>query len=192
MRGKAIAFGLLFVAWGCVSDVRDDEALVGKIIRGFEGEPVIPRSANRIFIPRPDSILGLEHLVPPLLDDLRRSVSLDGRLGVESEEQKADLRLEIRITKYLLEGILYDELGRAVQKRIWITADVRLVDIERRRTIFFERGIQSFRAFSDLVSPIETEDQARQYALEELAKRIASKTATGWYTDRMTFIEKGK
>ncbi|MBN2080464.1 MAG: hypothetical protein JW838_15945 [Spirochaetes bacterium] len=183
---------LLAAASGCVSDLRDDETMAGRIIQEFNGEPVVPRSANRIFIPPPESAPGLEYLAPLLLDNVRRAVSLDGRLGVESEEKSADLRLDIRINKCLVVGMEYDEIGRAVRKRIWVTADVRLRDLGGRRTIFFERDIQAFRLFSDLAPPIEIAARAREYVLDELAKRIALKTVTGWYTDRMTSIEKGK
>jgi hypothetical protein len=192
MNGRAIVLVLVVAAWGCVSDLRDDGTMVGRVIREFEGEPVVPRSANRIFIPPPESVAGLEYLGPFLLDSVRRAISLDGRLGVAREDEAPDLRLDIRISRCRIEGTEYDEIGRAVRKRIWVTADVRLRDLRRERTIFFERDIQAFRLFSDLAPPIETEGRAREYVLDELAKRIALKTITGWYTDRMTPLEKGK
>ncbi len=192
MKGRGIALILLAAAWGCVSDLREDGTMAGKIIREFEGEPVVPRIANRIFIPPPESVPGLEPLGPFLLDGVRRAINLDGRLGVVREDEAPDLRLDIRISRYRIEGMEYDEIGRALRKRVWVTADVRLGDLRRERTIFFERDIQAFRLFSDLTPPIEVESRAREYVLDELAKRIASKTITGWYTERMTPEEKGK
>ena len=73
-------------------------------------------------------------------------------------------------SKYLVERLDYDDIGRAVKKRLWITADVKLLNLDRKRKmIFYEPGIQSFRVFSDLVLPIEPESQVREYVLDDLA-----------------------
>ena len=73
-----------------------------------------------------------------------------------------------------------------------IITTVQLIDTKRKGTIFFEKGIQSFKIFSDVIPPIETEEYILKIIIDDLAKRIFSKTITGWYTDRMTDIEKGK
>jgi hypothetical protein len=182
----------LFLAAGCSAGIRESDTTVRKIIDGFDGEPVVPRSANRLFIVTPANSTGVEELGPKLLYRVREYISLDGRLGVDEDNDGSDLRLEIRIAKYLVEKIKYDEIGRAVKKRIWMTADVRLLNLRKNRVIFFEADIQSFRIYSDLSQPIETEAQAADWVLDDLAKRITSKTVTGWYTDRMTIIEKRK
>ncbi|MBN2161003.1 MAG: hypothetical protein JW807_16550 [Spirochaetes bacterium] len=189
---KALIILLFFLAAGCSAEVRERDAVVGKIIESFDGEPVVPRSANRLFIQQPSNSTGVEGLGPRLLYRLRGNISLDGRLGVDDEEAGSDLRLEIRISKYIIEKMKYDEIGRPVEKRVWMTADVRLLDLRKNREIFSEEDIQSFRTFSDLVQPIETETQAADFVLDDMAKRITSKTVTGWYTDRMTIIEKRK
>ena len=176
----------------CGSDLRDEGNMVRKIIDGFEGEPVVPRSANRLYIVPPANTTAREDISPKLYDKVKEFISLDGRLGVDADDSNSDLRLEIRITKYLLERLKFDEVGRASEKRIWVTADVRLLNIKRRKMIFYEADIQSFKTFSDLVPPIETEIQVIDYVLDDLAKRITSKTVTGWYTDQMTIIEKRK
>jgi hypothetical protein len=176
----------------CGSDLRDEGNMVRKIIDGFEGEPVVPRSANRLYIVPPANTTAREDISPKLYDKVKEFISLDGRLGVDADDSNSDLRLEIRITKYLLERLKFDEVGRAIEKRIWVTADVRLLNIKRRKMIFYEADIQSFKTFSDLVPPIETEIQVIDYVLDDLAKRITSKTVTGWYTDQMTIIEKRK
>jgi hypothetical protein len=192
MKIGLIIVSLLVAASGCVSDVREDGGTVRKIIDDFEGEPVVPRSANRLFIVPPANTTGREDLSLRLMSRLREHISLDGRLGVESDESNIDLRLEIRIAKFFIEKLAYDEIGRAVKKRMWITADVRLMNLHRKKVIFYENDIQAFRVFSELMQPIETEDRCMENVLDDLAKRITSKTVTGWYTDQMTIIEKGK
>ena len=183
---------LIFTAAGCGSDIRDDGNMVRKIIDGFDGEPVVPRNANRLYIVPPANTTGRDDISPKLYNKVREFISLDGRLGVDADDINGDLRLEIRITKYLIERMKFDEIGRAIEKRMWVTADARLLNIKRKKMIFYEADIQSFKSFSELMSPIETEAQVLEYVLDDLAKRITAKTVTGWYTDQMTIIEKGK
>ncbi len=190
-KGAVLVISIMLAA-GCTAELRDDDTLTGKVVDGFEGEPVVPRNANRLFIVPPANITGMGDLAPKLLYRIKAHISLDGRLGVDTDEQKSDLRLEVVITKFMIQNLAFDALGRAVQKRIWITADVRLLNLRRKKVIFFEPGIQSFKIFSDLVQPIETVPQVTENVLDDLAKRITSKTVSGWYTDQMTIIEKRK
>ncbi|HOD14529.1 MAG TPA: LPS assembly lipoprotein LptE [Spirochaetota bacterium] len=183
----------IWVPGGCASGGKEGDSTARKFIESFDGEPVVPRAANRIYIAPPIDATGSQDLAEKLLIKVREGLSLDGRLGVDSEELHADLRLEIRITKYLVERIAFDEIGRAVKKRLWITADVKCVRLDRKRKmILYEPGVQAFRVFSDLAMPIEPESQAREYVLDDLAGRITAKTVTGWYTDLLTDIEKRK
>ena len=189
---RIIIIFILILTAGCGSDIRDEGSVVKKIVDGFEGEPVVPRNANRLYIVPPANTTEKADISPKLYDKVKEFISLDGRLGVDADDNNSDLRLEIRITKYLLERLKFDEVGRAIEKRIWVTADVRLLNIKRKKVIFYEADIQSFKTFSDLVPPIETEFQVMEYVLDDLARRITSKTVTGWYTDQMTIIEKRK
>jgi hypothetical protein len=189
---RALPVIIMVLTVGCTADLRDDEALAGKVIKGFEGEPVVPRNANRLYIMPPVNMTGAAEISDKLLYRIKAHISLDGRLGVDADGQKSDLRLEVLITKFMIQNLEYDTIGRAVKKRIWITADVRLLDLKRNRVIFFEAGVQAFRVFSDLVQPIETVPQVTEYVMDDMGKRITSKTVSGWYTDQMTNIEKGK
>jgi hypothetical protein len=191
IKGVILVIGIIFAA-GCTADLRDDDTLTGKIINGFEGEPVVPRNANRLFIAQPVNMTGITDLSSKLLYRVKAHISLDGRLGVDPDEQKSDLRLEVIISKFMVQSLAHDSIGRAVQKRIRVTVDARLLNLKRNKVIFFEAGIQAFRIFSDLAPPIETVPQVTEYVLDDLAKRITSKTVTGWYTEQMTEIEKGK
>lgn len=189
---RAVCAVLVSLAWLSCGTIQENNGTLSKIIDDFEGEPVVPRGANRIYIVPPANTTGVPELSSLLLDMVRRSISMDGRLGVDPDDARADLRLDIRISRYQIEGVRYDELGRAVLKRMRITADVRLVNLRRKKRIFYETDLQAFRSFSELVRPIETETKVREDVLDELAKRIAAKTVTGWYTDLMTPIERGK
>nr|HPL17763.1 hypothetical protein [Spirochaetota bacterium] len=122
---KALPIIAMVLAGGCTADLRDEETMAGKIIKGFEGEPVVPRNANRLYIMPPVNITGASEITDKLLYRIKAHISLDGRLGVDADGQKSDLRLEILITKFMIQNLEYDTIGRAVKKRIWITADVR-------------------------------------------------------------------
>lgn len=192
MRVMAVMLAVWAVG-GCASDGKEEDTTAAQFIESFDGEPVVPRAANRIYIAPPVDATGSQDLSEKLLIKVREGLSLDGRLGVDSDETHADLRLEIRIMKYLVERLSYDDIGRAVKKRLWITADVKCVRLDRKRkTVFNEPGVQSFRVFSDLVLPIEPESLVREYVLDDLARRITAKTVTGWYTDLLTDIEQRK
>jgi hypothetical protein len=192
MKHLIIIVALAASAAGCLSEIRDDNTMVGKVISEFEGEPVVPRNANRLYIAQPADTTGTDEIARKLYNKLRENISLDGRLGVDTDDALSDLKLEIRITRYLIERTQYDEIGRAVKKRMWITADARLMNVRRRKMIFYEADIQSFREYSELTAPIENEARVQEYVLDDLAKRISAKTVTGWYTEQMTTIEKRK
>lgn len=194
MRVKlAIFMGLISITVSaCLSDIREEGTTVGKIAEKFEGEPVVPRNANRLYVAPPVNASGNDILPPKLYDRIREHISMDGRLGVETDEGMGDLRLEVRITGYQIQAMKFDEIGRVVTRRMRITADARCTDLRRRKMIFYETGIQSFREYSELVAPIESEARVLEYVLDDLAKRITAKTVTGWYTDLMTDIEKRK
>jgi hypothetical protein len=183
---------ILFIALGCSSDIRKDGMTVEKIIDSLEGEPVVPREANRIYITLPVNTAGVRNLSSMLFDKIKEYISLEGRLGVVSDESSSDLRLDVRIALYTIERLRFDAIGRPVQKRMRVTTDVRLVNLRKKKVIFWEADIQAFKVYSDLEPPIETEAQVLEYVLVDLAKRITSKTVTGWYTDQMTIIEKRK
>jgi len=183
---------MFVLAAGCSNNIRDTVGTAEKIIDSFEGVPVVPQYANRIFINQPANSTGLQILAPRLYDKIKEHISLEGRLGVVPDDSISDLRLEVRIVQYTIERLRYDAVGRPVQKRMRITADVRLLNLKKKKLIFWEADIQAFRVFSELEQPIETEVQVREYVLDDLAKRITSKTVTGWYTDQMTIIEKRK
>jgi hypothetical protein len=191
-RATAVMLAV-WAAGGCATGSGGGEDnTVRKIINGFDGEPVGPRSANRLFIAQPVDSTGSPDLAGKLLIKVREYVSLDGRLGVDSDDLASDLRLEIRISKYMVERVAYDEIGRAVKKRLWITADAKLLNLKKKKVIFFEPDVQSFREFSDLAMPVEPESRVREYVLDDLAKRISSKTVSGWYTELLTDIEQRK
>ena len=177
-------------AIGCSSDRQKDDNpatdAVKKVIKSMDGEPVVPREANRLYITFFQKNAAWSDITGRLVLKIREVITSDGRLAVVSDASSADLNLECVLTGYQIQNLDFDPGGRPIKKRMRITADVRMRDIAKKKLIFHEREIQSFVEFSDVKAPVSLEPQVREEVLENLAKRISSKTITGWYTKFMT------
>lgn len=178
---------------GCVSesDIREGGRKMGKVVDEFRGEPVVPRSANRLFI-QPLSDMTGSGLSERLFLKIRDEIGMDGRLGISDDSAVSDLRLDVAVAGFEIQNIEYDPMGFPVRKRMRITCNMRVFDLKKDRVILHESGLQAFRVFSDIKPPIEMQPQALESVLADLAKRIAAKTITGWYTGQMTIIERNK
>jgi len=187
-----LALFLLFNISGCLSYINNGNTTSSKVLMKFNGEPVIPRDANRVVVPFFSNFTNKPVLSDKLTLKLRELINMDGRLAIVSESSQADLIVTGKIVHYQIQPIQYDTIGRAVRMRMRIISSVKLRDIRRGETIFFDRGIQAFGVYSDLIPPIETEAQVQDKILKNLARRIAVKIIDGWYTDLMTSVETRK
>lgn len=176
----------------CSSVDTEKRATTGKLLRKINGEPVIPRSANRIIVPFFRNFTGEPAVSDRLTLRLRELISMDGRLAVVSDNNRADLRLNGKVELYHIQPIHYSDAGEPVRKRLRIVASVELVDLRREKKIFSQMQVQAFEVFSDVIPPFVSETQAKESVIESLARRVAVKTVSGWYTELMTNIEKGK
>jgi len=190
------AFALCVVINGalsrCASGLTEAGAPVKDVLGSMNGEPVVPRRANRIMIPVFSSGIEITSLRDRLTLRVRELIVQDGRLALARAGDEADLALEGNIMLYQVQPVQYNDLGVAVKKRIRMVASVRLLDIMRGKVIFSEAEIQAFEVFSDIIPPLLTEDSARERVIESLARRIALQTSSGWYTELMSPAEKGK
>lgn len=182
----------VFLLSSCITGERNDNSTFSKALRSINGEPVVPRKANRIIIPYFYNFTTVSSITDKITLKVRELISMDGRLAVVSDNKDADLRLIGKIVKYHLQPVQYGNFGQPVRKRLRILATIKLVDIKNNREIFFEKDIQSFEIFSDQIPPIVDEAVVRDRVLDNMARRISIKILTGWYTDLMSPIEKGK
>lgn len=176
----------------CASDRVCAGSPVAQVFESMNGEPVVPREANKIFIPPFTCATGREPLCQKLAIRVRELIAADGRLAVVDAEADADIVLAGAMTHYQIQPLEYDEMERIVKKRMRMTAAARLTDLRRSKEIFFEREIQSFDTYSEIVPPVMTEPLMQDRVMESLARRIVLTTVTGWYTGLMTPVEKGK
>jgi len=187
----AISFALILTTCGTTPADRTG-APIDRVINTLNGEPVIPRRANTIYIEP-----FLNRTAQPDIHDrlhamLNKHITDDGRLAITTEKTMADLLLRGIIVQYMASPVTFTDFGRPEKVRLLIAMNIMLVDLKKDRVILQNSGVQAFRTFSEIKPPVETEFQARERLIESLAKRLLSMIASGWYTDQMTPVEKGK
>ncbi len=175
---------------GCTSTTNSAESPA--LFQGFNGVPVLPQDANRIFIAPIHNNTSFRQGESLLRNRLGRLISREGRLSVIESETGADLLLKIAITSYSVQPLTYDRNGRLDRQRLRITVSSAMNDCQRNRLIFRENGIQAFLEFSEITFPIRTQAQTAEEVVSLLADRLYSKIKSGWYTEHLTDIEKRK
>ncbi len=163
-----------------------------KLVGVTSGEPVVPRHANTIFVPDFIDTTGRSGIARRLTLKVRDLIGRDGRLAVTPAREGADLLLEGDITGFQIQPIEYGGQGVPLRKRMRIVVSVKLLDLGNGRIIFRDRSVQSFMVYSEIRPPVMSEHQVLDSLLETLAERIRAQTITGWYTEYMSSVEKGK
>jgi len=178
---------ILFISvFGCSSSDQRDRP-VNDILNG---EPVVPRNANKVFF-RPFAFHRNSKISQKLNLKVKELINMDGRLTITEDIKLADLKLEGTIKSYIIQKKKFGDMGKAVKKRMRITVDLKLINVKRGKIIFFDREIQSFKEYSEIIPPVTTERQVLELVINNLALRIKEKTITGWFTKYMTPEEKG-
>ncbi len=184
-------FLIIIIACASPAEKKEKRAF-SDILNNINGEPVVPRHANKIFLyPFENSTANIT-LSDKLAIRLKKLINMDGRLTVVKSVEISDLFFKGEIVTFSIQSLDFGTLARPVKKRLLIAARIGLVDNRLKKSIFNNSYIQSFYIFSDILPPVETEITAAEKALHQLAERMLSKIITGWYTDKMTRMEKGK
>lgn len=96
------------------------------------------------------------------------------------EEDRADARLKGTIKKYVLKPISYDRENQAEEYRLRIIVDVSLEDVATKKTIWHSRDISGEWTFL-FTGPLSIpEEEARDKAIEYLAREIVQQTLEMW------------
>jgi hypothetical protein len=158
----------------------------------LSGETVVPREANTIYLVPFKNATRYSALPDRINSKLGNLIVSDGRLAIHKEMDAADTVLEGKIKSLQTQPLTFNSFGREDKKRLRILVSVRLTDNKKQRVIFDDPEIQAFIEFSETTPPITSEIQATENLIDSLSKRIFSKIISGWYTNEMTNIEKGK
>jgi hypothetical protein len=183
-----LAAALLFA---CAAPNEGNQELVKDVIKTIDGEPVVPRTANRLYLAKIKNFTGNELLAGKLAIKLKETVNADGRLVAVKDKESADLALEVALKEYTIQDMEFDAAGQVTSKRMKITASARLVNLAKKSQVFYDPLIQAFTNYSEFIPPIKEEMGVIDEVTAELAKRITAKTLSGWYTQYMTPAEKG-
>jgi len=119
-----------------------------------------------------------------LEDDLTRRVIdefiRDGRIRV-TNEGTADGVVEATITRYILEPLSYDENHIVEENKLWVLVDLQFVDRVRNRVLWDQSNLQgSHRYFVESRPGGLTEEQARTYVWDNIARDIVKRTIEGF------------
>ncbi|MDR3237791.1 MAG: LPS assembly lipoprotein LptE [Spirochaetia bacterium] len=158
----------------------------------LSGETVVPREANTIYLVPFKNMTKHSALPDRITSKLSSLIVSDGRLAIHKEMDAADTVLEGKIKNLQTQPLTFNSFGREDKKRLRIVVSVKLTDNRKQRVIFDDPEIQAFIEFSEITPPITSEIQAVENLIDSLSKRIFSKIISGWYTNEMTNIEKGK
>lgn len=183
---------IALISISCAGSDKKENLDIKDIVKSINGEPVVPRRANTIYIRDFVNTTPQADIVSTLTSRIEEHISKDRRLAVNNIAESSDLILSGRLTGVTIQNLKFNTMGIAEKKRIRITASVQLIERASMRLIFHEHEMQAFKEFSDIVPPIQTESMALEDVINELARRITAKTITGWYTELMTPVEKGK
>ena len=178
---KYFIFITISTILSCTS-LQEAPSQIANVIDKSTGETIIPRNANSLFIYPINNKSRRYDIEDKIMMSIRNKISLEGRLALVPDLKSAELSLECIVNNYIIENIEYRDIGRPVKMRLKILISARLYDLKRQKIIFSDPEMQSFKIYSDILSPIETEDQALEFVINNLTDRIIEKVRTGWDT----------
>lgn len=183
---------ILLVSACSTSDVKETAGGVTSVFEHLNGEPVVPRAANTIYVEPFGNTSSLNGLEDRFMTRFYTLITTDGRLALIKSEDNADIIMRGAILSIEIQNITYSKFGQPDKKRVRIRANVKLIDNKKKKIIFDDSEVQAFTEFSEITPPIIQEFQAVETTLDTLAKRLFSKIINGWYTDQMLKFEKGQ
>ena len=119
---------------------------------------------------------GLEDkFTKAILDEFMR----DGRLTIVTDESEADGVVVCEIKRYVLQPLTYDANMVTEQYKLWILINVYFIDTHENITLWAEPNMEGIQIYADAVKVGfggMTEETAREYIWEKLARDIVKRT----------------
>ncbi len=106
----------------------------------------------------------------------------DGRLDIAGQQQ-ADALLTGEITQYVLEPVSYDEQDIIEEYKVYIIVDLVFKDLTTDTVLWEERAMEgsvNYFVSSKAGELVETEDEAQDRLVDDLALDIVRRTIEGW------------
>ena len=149
---------------------------------GYTPAPILPQHIKNIAItPFVNKTVhyGIEE---KLANAVTNEFLRDGRLNI-AKEQHADAVLTGTITQYVLEPVSYDEQDVIQQYKLWITVNLTFTDLTTKTVLWEHNDMKG--TVNYFVSPtagelVETEDEAQDRLVDDLAVDVVRRTIEGW------------
>ena len=123
---------------------------------------------------------GLEDkFTKAILDEFMR----DGRLSIVTDESEADGVIVCEIKRYVLQPLTYDANMVTEQYKLWILINVYFIDTHENITLWSEPNMEGIQIYADAVKVGfggMSEETAREYIWEKLARDIVKRTVKGF------------
>ena len=165
---------------------------LAKFIQSFDGQPVIPFTANKIFITTLTNQTGIPTIEQKITQRIIEKITINGRLAIAPAPAGSDITLSGSIQSFQVQPIVIDSARVIRKKRLLIIAIISLFNEHTKQYIFRNITVQAFKEFSDVDAPIIPFAIVQDEVEQALAARIALQVETGWYTSLKTEVEKGK
>ncbi|MBU0566995.1 hypothetical protein KJ693_02385 [bacterium] len=166
---KALVLSLLLpVIFGC-AHLQEKPVLPGHI-----KSLVVPIFVNR------STRFGLEEEVA---NQIINEFILDGRLLI-APEREANSKIEGEIISYHKEPLSYNEQGYTLEYKIWIQTGLKFIDLQKQKMLWEdeEEGAATYVPENIATQGLstETEEEALDRAILDLAQKVVSRTIEGW------------
>lgn len=150
----------------------------------FEGGEIIPSDATKIYIRQFSSHSNKNFNIIELMNRLKRSLKIDGRLNVIDNDKDAEIILTGEVRAYTIQPVKFNTQRIPEIKRMRLTIALTLYNSNTGKTVFQNRIIEAMYEFSDITSPVETEFRAELNLIDKIIPDIISKIFTGWHTEK--------
>lgn len=189
---KHSIFTSLTVVLLLVACTTGDKTPLAQFIQSFDGQPVIPFSANKIFISPLINETATPNIEVTITKRIIEKITVNGRLAIAPVKADSDVTLTGTIQSFQIQPIVIDSTRVIRKKRLLIIASISLYNEHTKSYIFRNITVQAFKEFSDVDAPIIPFTIVQDEVEQALAARITLQVETGWYTSLKTEVEKGK
>lgn len=146
---------------------------------GYKATHSIPPNVSKITIKPFQNSSSEPNLENRLTEEVTQQLLAHGELQVV-DPAKANVVLLGKINKYRKIPIMYNEQDVPQQYKLRVEIALRLLDADTRDSLRRFENIFRETVYSDVLPPAETEYQAQDQVLNQLARDVVTSTVEGW------------
>jgi len=185
-------YSIIIVLLLILSCSMNDKGGLRNVVGSINGQPVIPYTANKLYIAPFTNQSGIPGYEEKLKQRIIEKIITSGRLAIAPVQAGSDVALSGTIQSFQVQPIVIDSAGIIKKKRLLIIAVISLINVQNGNYIFRNITVQAFKEFSDIEAPVTPFNIVQDEVEQVLASRIALQVETGWYTSLKTEVEKGR